>query len=162
MEVLLTLKPKIAPYVIMIGAFAVLVVIVALVLAASYEQFRDEILLVGLGLVLILGLLIMQQFYRKWYTTYEITEHDITYRFGVFAPDETIVSIGEITNMKVDRSFLGIIFGFADLLIDTASAKTEWELEMKDIDAAQLNQALELLESKTHEKYRVSREQEKL
>jgi uncharacterized membrane protein YdbT with pleckstrin-like domain len=157
MEVLLTLKPKIGPYIMIICALAVLVAVIALALAALYEQLRSEILMIGLGVLLILGLLVMQQFYRKWYTTYEITEHDVIWRFGVFAPDEHIIPVDEITNIKVDRSFLGIVFGFADLLIDTASAKTEWEVEMKDIDAAQINQAVELLRFKTHERHLGSR-----
>ena len=161
MEVLMTLKPKIEPYIMIIGAFGILVAVVSLALASLYEQLRSEILMVGFGVILILGLLVMQQFYRKRYTTYEITEHDVIWRFGVFAPDENIIPIDEITNIKIDRSFLGIIFGFADLLIDTASAKTEWEVEMKDIDAAQLNRAVELLRVKTQERHFGSRRREK-
>jgi uncharacterized membrane protein YdbT with pleckstrin-like domain len=147
MEVLLRLKPKIEPYVMMTGAVAIVVVIAAIALAASYEQFRNEILIAGFGVLLLLGLLIMQQFYRKWYTTYEITENDVMRRFGVFAPDEHLVPIDEITNMTVNRSFLGIIFGFADLQLDTASAKADYEIVMKDIDAAELNKTVELLRS---------------
>jgi uncharacterized membrane protein YdbT with pleckstrin-like domain len=69
----------------------------------------------------------------------------VVWRFGVFAPDEHVVPINEITNMKIDRSFLGIIFGFADLQFDTASAKIDFEITMRDIDAGQLNKALELI-----------------
>ena len=147
MDVLLRMKPKIEPYVMMISAVAVIVIIATVGLAAFYSDYGYYILLAGFGVLLLLGLLIMQQFYRKRYTTYEITETDVTWRFGVFAPDEHVVPINEITNMKLDRSFLGIIFGYADLLIDTASAKRDYEIIMKDIDSKQLDKAVELLRS---------------
>ena len=156
MEVLMTLKPKIQPYVILIVAVAVLFVIAAVVLAAMYPDYGYVILIVGLLVVLLLAMLVMQQFYRRWYTTYEITEDDVISRFGVFAPDEDVIPVGEISNIKIDRSFLGIILGFGDIYLDTPSAKTDYEVCMKDIDSAELNKAVELIRSLIQERRPVS------
>jgi uncharacterized membrane protein YdbT with pleckstrin-like domain len=116
--------------------------------------------MVGLLILLLCVLMVMQQLYRKWYTTYEITEHDVMWRFGVFAPDEHVVPINEITNMKVDRSFLGIIFGFADLHLDTASAKMNYEIVMKDLDAGQLDKVVELIRGLRGDRSQKSRSKE--
>jgi uncharacterized membrane protein YdbT with pleckstrin-like domain len=147
MEVLLRMKPKIEPYLMMIGAAAFIVVVVILILAAMFSDYAYYIFIAGIGVLLLLALLAMQQFYRKWYTTYEITESDVKWRLGVFAPDERVVPIDEITDIEIDRSFLGVIFGFADLEIDTASAKMDYEIVMKDVDAKELEKAVELLRS---------------
>jgi len=147
MEVLMTIKPKIEPYIILTIVAAVIVVIISAVLAAMYADYSYPILLIAALFILLFVFMIIQQFYRRMYTTYEITDSDVVWRFGVFAPDENLVPISEITNMKVDRSFLGIIFGFADLQFDTASAKMDFEITMKDIDAGQLKKALELIRS---------------
>lgn len=147
MEVLMRLKPKVIPYIIMIGALAVLVIIVALALAAAFSEYSYPILLIGLLIILLLVLAIMQQFYRRWYTTYDISDSDVTSRFGVFAPDEHVVPIDEITDIDVDRSVFGIILGFGDINIDTASAEKGYEISMKDINAAELSKAVELLRS---------------
>ncbi|MCX6776903.1 MAG: PH domain-containing protein [Candidatus Micrarchaeota archaeon] len=147
MEVLMTIKPKIEPYIILTIVAAVVVVIISAVLAAIYADYSYLILLIAALFILLFVFMIIQQFYRRMYTTYEITDSDVVWRFGVFAPDENLVPISEITNMKVDRSFLGIIFGFANLQFDTASAKTDFEITMKDIDAGQLKKALELIRS---------------
>ncbi|MEM3556142.1 MAG: PH domain-containing protein [Candidatus Micrarchaeia archaeon] len=152
MEVLLRMKPKVEPYVMMIGAAALIVIVVIIALAVMFSDYAYYVVIAGVGVLLLLALLVMQQFYRKWYTTYEITEHDVIWRFGVFAPDEEVVPIDEITNMKINRSFLGIIFGFADLEIDTASAKMDYEIIMKDIDAKELDKAVELLRSSMKER----------
>ena len=151
MDVLMTLKPKVEAYIMLTVAAAVIIVIIAAVLAVMYTDYSYPIFLVTVLFLLLFVLMILQQFWRKKYTTYEITEHDVVWRFGVFAPDEHLVPIDEITNMKVDRSFLGIIFGFADLQIDTASAKIDFEIKMRDIDSAQLKQAVELLRVKMRE-----------
>ena len=147
MEVLMTIKPKIEPYIILTIVAAVIVVIIAAVLAVMYTDYSYPILLIAALFLLLFAFMIIQQFYRRMYTTYEITDYDVVWRFGVFAPDEHVVPINEITNMKIDRSFLGIIFGFADLQFDTASAKIDFEIIMKDIDAGQLKKALELIRS---------------
>ncbi|NYZ75942.1 PH domain-containing protein [Candidatus Micrarchaeota archaeon] len=145
MEVLMRLKPKVRPYIVMIVVLAVLVIVIALALAAAFSEYSYPVMLVALLVLLLCVLMVMQQLYRKWYTTYEITEHDVLWRFGVFAPDEHVIPINQITNMKVDRSFLGIIFGFADLQLDTASAKMDYEIIMKDLDAGELDKLVELL-----------------
>lgn len=162
MEVLLRLKPKVMPYVIMIVALGVLVLIAALTLAAAFSAYSYPILLVGLLVLLLCALMIMQQFYRRWYTTYEISDSDVIARFGVFAPDEHVVPIDEITDVDVDRSVFGIILGFGDINIDTASAEKGYEVSMRDIDAAELNKAVELLRSliKHRERGGRTREQE--
>jgi len=152
MEAVFTLKPKVEPFIMMIAAVAVVVIIAIIGLAALYPDYAYYVFIAGVGVLLLLGLLIMQQFYRKWYTTYEITENDVIWRFGVVAPDEQLVPVDEITNIKVDRSFLGIIFGFADLYLDTASAKMDYEVCMKDIDSGQLNKAVEFLRSMMKER----------
>jgi uncharacterized membrane protein YdbT with pleckstrin-like domain len=147
MEVLLRLKPKVRPYIIMIVVLAILVIIAALALAAAFSEYSSAILLVGLLILLLCALMVMQQFYRRWYTTYDISESDVIFRLGVFAPDEHVVPIDEITNIHVDRSVFGIILGFGDINIDTASAEKGYEVSMRDIDAAELNKAVELLRS---------------
>lgn len=145
MEVLMTLKPKIQPYVIMLLAAAVVVIIAAVALSTMYPPYGEVVLIVGLLVILLLGLMILQQFYRRWYITYEITENDVISRYGVFAPDEDVVPIGEISNIKIDRSFLGIMLGFGDIYLDTPSAKLDYEICMKDIDSTELNKAVELI-----------------
>ena len=147
MEVLMAIKPKIEPYIILTIVAAVIVVIISAVLAAMYTDYSYPILLIAALFILLFVFMIIQQFYRRMYTTYEITDSDVVWRFGVFAPDENLVPISEITNIKVDRSLLGIIFGFADLQFDTASAKIDFEIIMRDIDAGQLKKALELIRS---------------
>ncbi|NYZ76636.1 PH domain-containing protein [Candidatus Micrarchaeota archaeon] len=147
MEVLLRLKPKVRPYIVMIAVLAVLVIITALALAATFSEYGYPILLIGLLVLLLCVLMIMQQLYRRWYTTYDITDTDVTSRFGVFAPDEHVVPVDEITDVDVDRSMFGIILGFGDINIDTASAEKGYGISMRDIDAAELSKAVELLRS---------------
>jgi len=145
MEVLMKLKPKVRPYIVMIVVLAVLVIVIALALAAAFSEYSYPVMLVALLVLLLCALMIMQQFYRRLYTTYDITDTDVTSRFGVFAPDEHVVPIDEITNIRVDRSVFGIILGFGDINIDTASAEKGYEISMRDIDAAELSKAVELL-----------------
>jgi uncharacterized membrane protein YdbT with pleckstrin-like domain len=147
MEILMRLKPKVRPYIVMIIVLAVLVIITALALAAAFSEYSYVILMVGLLILLLCALIIMQQLYRRWYTTYDITDTDVTSRFGVFAPDEHVVPIDEITDIDVDRSVFGIILGLGDINIDTPSAEKGYEITMRDIDAAELNKAVELLRS---------------
>jgi uncharacterized membrane protein YdbT with pleckstrin-like domain len=145
MDILMTLKPKVRPYIIVIGVFGVLIIITALALSAAFSEYSYPILLIGLLFVAVLALAITQQLYRRWYTTYEISESDVTVRFGVFAPDEHVVPLDEITDIGIDRSVFGIILGLGDINIDTASAEKGYEITMRDIDAAELKKAEELL-----------------
>jgi uncharacterized membrane protein YdbT with pleckstrin-like domain len=157
MDELLVLKPKIRPYVVMIGVLAILVVITTLALAAAFSEYGFVILLVGFLLVLLLVLAIIQQFYRRWYTTYTISESDVTWRLGVFAPDERVIPIDEIIDIDVDRSILGMIFGLGDICLDTPGAERGPEVVMKDIDAAELSKAVELMRSLIKERGRGGR-----
>ncbi len=145
MDVLMRLKPKVKPYIIMICILAILVIISALSLSVAFPEYSYPILLVGLLAVAVLALAILQQFYRRVYTTYDISESDLISRFGVFAPDEHVIPIDEITDVHVDRSVFGIILGLGDINIDTPSAEKGYAISMKDIDAAELNKAVELL-----------------
>lgn len=145
MEVLMRIKPKVEPYVMLIGVAALIVLVATLVLSAFYSDYASVLLLIGGLFVLLFALAALQQLYRKWYTTYEVTERDVVWKFGVFAPDERVVPIDEITDIKIDRSLLGVLFGFADLQIDTASAKMDYEIVMKDVDAKELDRVVEFL-----------------
>jgi uncharacterized membrane protein YdbT with pleckstrin-like domain len=145
MEALMTLKPKVRPYIVIILVLAILVVVIALALSAAFSEYSYPILLVGLLVLLLCAMMIMQQFYRRWYTTYSITDSDVTTKFGVFAPDEHVVPIDEITDIGIDRSVFGIILGLGDINIDTPSAESGYALTMRDIDAAELAKAEELL-----------------
>ncbi|VVB77278.1 Bacterial PH domain protein [uncultured archaeon] len=145
MEVLFSLKPHVLHFIAIDVFFAVAVAIAVLIFASVYPIYALYALAAGAGVLVILGLLIVLQVVRSKFTTYEVTETDLVWRKGIFAIDERVIPIHEITNMKIDRSIIGLLFGVANLYVDSASANVDYEIVLTDIDAAQLKQVVEYL-----------------
>ncbi len=104
-----------------IGAFILLIVILAAVTAVRLFLFDDQRIFYGYALVL-LPITTLYWRYLVWRNhQYVITSRRVIQLTGVFNKDVIDSLLEKMNDVKMDQSWVGRIFGYGDLEILTAS-----------------------------------------
>ncbi|KKR51207.1 MAG: Membrane-flanked domain DUF304 [Candidatus Curtissbacteria bacterium GW2011_GWA1_40_16] len=88
-------------------------------------------------LIIFLLILIPTYVYQKWYYTvyfYDLTEHFIVIKKGVFTPKEISVPYERVQDIYMDQDLLDRMFGLYDVHISSATISSGFEAHIDGVE----------------------------
>ena len=114
------------------GLLLVLVAVAGVVIAPSFAV-NQQVVMIGVGAVALIGLLsLIGAWFRRWTTELAVTDRRIVYKRGFIRRHTMEMNMDKVESVDVDQSILGRMLDFGDITVRGTGAGIE---PLKGIDS---------------------------
>ena len=114
------------------GLLLVLVAVAGVVVAPSFAV-NQQVVMIGVGAVALIGLLsLIGAWFRRWTTELAVTDRRIVYKRGFIRRHTMEMNMDKVESVDVDQSILGRMLDFGDITVRGTGAGIE---PLKGIDS---------------------------
>ena len=114
------------------GLLLLLVAVAGVVVAPSFAV-NQQVVMIGVGAVALIGLLsLIGAWFRRWTTELAVTDRRIVYKRGFIRRHTMEMNMDKVESVDVDQSILGRMLDFGDITVRGTGAGIE---PLKGIDS---------------------------
>ena len=119
---------------VVIGGIPVVLVCVAITVAVTVLAARSDLMLVCvLASIIVVLVSRVPHVIDNWRTDVVVTDRRLYYRHGIIDVTDHVTDLGSITDVTIDPTIAGRLFGYANVRIQTKAGDDDFVLkEIKD------------------------------